>query len=102
MTLAEQDVFYGAIDAASQHKAYLARHARADTPDKDTPHALTIQANVTNALKKNQAIIDSGANRHIFDNKELFTTYRTLEKLVPITLADDRTIFAIGEGTVSV
>lgn len=100
MTLAEQDTFYGAIDAASQHKAYLARHAQTD--NLDAPHALTVKASVASALRSNQAIIDSGTNRHIFNNRKLFTTYQELNKQVPITLANNRTIYAIGEGTISV
>jgi hypothetical protein len=57
-------------------------------------------------MRASSALLDSGANRHIFCNSSLFTSYSKLVEPIPIGLAGagdgsmTLVIHAIGEGTV--
>ena len=55
------------------------------------------EAWMTEERQDGKSLIDSGCNRHMFGNRELFQDF--VETLIPIKTADN-TIYAMGVGTV--
>jgi hypothetical protein len=63
--------------------------------------ALLVHDHVLSGLSVNGAVLDSGANRHIFNDKSLFTSFTPLDPPIQISLAGkNASVPAIGQGTV--
>lgn len=91
------------MNGESRKAAYAAYVA---TANKGPTHTFTISANIASLMKQGTAILDSGANRHIFSDFSLFTSFTLFKDPIEIGLAgagpegSSLSIQALGEGTV--
>ena len=76
--------------------------ARVD--ESDEGEVVYVTSKIENSRRGNSDnwILDSGASRHISNQRKSFKEYRTLTKPIPIWIANNSCIYATGEGSIPI